>query len=44
MPLIPYKPRVFDEAFAALVLFLALRRMFIILICVLLGRVGAASL
>ncbi len=31
MPLIPYKPRVFDEAFAALLLFFALRRVFIIL-------------
>uniref|UniRef100_A0A0D9Y634 Uncharacterized protein n=1 Tax=Oryza glumipatula TaxID=40148 RepID=A0A0D9Y634_9ORYZ len=27
----PYKPRVFDEAFAAWLLFLALRRVFIIL-------------
>lgn len=39
-----YRPKVFDEAFTALVSFLALLRVFIILIWLLLGRVGAASL
>lgn len=43
LPLKLYKPMVFDEVFTILVLFLALRRVFIILIWFLLGRVGAAS-
>uniref|UniRef100_A0A0E0C3V2 Uncharacterized protein n=1 Tax=Oryza meridionalis TaxID=40149 RepID=A0A0E0C3V2_9ORYZ len=44
LPLKLFKPKVFDEVFSVLVLFLALRRVFIILIWLLLGRVGAASL
>lgn len=39
-----YRPRVFDEAFAPLVSFLALRRVTIIVIWLLLSRVEAASL
>uniref|UniRef100_A0A0E0K2Y1 Uncharacterized protein n=1 Tax=Oryza punctata TaxID=4537 RepID=A0A0E0K2Y1_ORYPU len=39
-----YKPRVFDEALAALVSFLALRRVTVIPLWLLLGGVGVASL
>lgn len=39
-----YKPRVFDEAFTDLVSLFAPRRVFITLIWLLLGRVGAALL
>lgn len=44
MPSKLYKPSVFDEAFAALVSFLALWQVFIILVWLLVGRVGAALL
>jgi hypothetical protein len=42
LPLKLYKPKVFDKVFSVLVLFLALRQVFIILIWLLLGRVRAA--